>query len=85
MSILTSVFMVLGFIAPGLRAMLLSLVVCVLTAGASVYVGDFWDRKGKVPLINSYNAAIDSTRSMRGHLALLGILWSISFVLEVFI
>jgi hypothetical protein len=55
-----------------------------VTAGASVYMGEFWDQKGKIPMIASYNEALESTRSIRNQLALLGIVWALSTFLSLF-
>jgi hypothetical protein len=65
--------------------MLLTLFIAITTAGSSVYMGDYWDRKGKVPLVSGYNEAVVSTKQMRGILALLGIFWGVSFLLEMFL
>ena len=71
-----------GLISGGFRTLFLDMIACGATAGASVYLGDFWDQKSKVPMVSSYSDAVESTKRMRGHLALLGILWGLSLFLD---
>lgn len=56
----------------------------VATAAASVYMGNYWDQKGTVPLVNKYNEAVDSTKEIRRQLALIGIVWMSSTLLEIY-
>ena len=55
-----------------------------ITAFASVYMSDYWREKSKVPFMTGYNAAIDSTKVVREQLALVGVTWMVSSVLEIF-
>ena len=53
------------------------------TGGASVHMGNFYDQKGKVPLVDNYNEAIESSKVVRGQLALIGLLWGLSSFLQL--
>jgi hypothetical protein len=81
-STIISVFSLLGLIGGGLRGLVIPLFACIGSAGASVFIGDFWDDKTQIPLVQSYSEAVDSTKKLRGYLALLGILWGLSFILD---
>ena len=78
--------LVLAFhlIGPGSKSLLLNVVAGLATAGASVHMGNFWDQKGKVPFVQGYNEAIESSKIIRGQLALLGLLWGVSSFSQLF-
>jgi hypothetical protein len=57
--------------------------VAMATMAASMYIGDHWDGKGKVPAMTNYNDAVLSTQTVRGQLALLSISWGATGLLEL--
>jgi hypothetical protein len=71
-------------VGTGPAAFLLNVSAGLMTAAASVHMGKFWDDKTKVPLIDNYNEAIDSSKTSRQQLALVGGLWACTSFLAVF-
>jgi len=83
-SSVTSILLALHIISSGPKSLMLNVAAGLATAGASVHMGHFWDDKGKVPLIQDYNDAVDSSKTIRGQLALLGLLWGASSFFAIF-
>jgi hypothetical protein len=73
-----------GIVGRGFNALLLNAIACVGTLVASGHMGKFWDEKGKIPFIGNYNDAVDSSQTIRGQLALLGLSWGITSFFAVF-
>ena len=73
-----SIVLALGFVGSGVKGLVLNVAAGLATASGSVYMGHFWDQKGKVPFVDGYNEAVDSSKVIRGQLALLGLLWAVS-------
>jgi hypothetical protein len=82
----TAASLLLGFhiITSGPKSLILNVAAGLATAGASVHMGGFWDEKGKVPFMTDYNDAVDSSKVIRGHLALIGLLWGVSSFFSLF-
>jgi hypothetical protein len=70
-------------VGSGVKGLALNVAAGLATAGASVHMGDFYDQKGKVPLINTYNEALESSKVVRGQLALIGLLWCTSSFVQL--
>jgi hypothetical protein len=79
-----AVVLAVGLVGSGLAALLLNISAAAMTATASVHMGKFWDDKGKVPLMNNYNEAVDSSKTTRQQLALVGGLWACTSFLAIF-
>jgi len=83
-STITSLVLALHVVPSGSKNLALNVAAGLATAGASVYMGHFWDEKAKVPLMQDYNDAINSSKTIRGQLALIGMLWGVSSFFSVF-
>jgi len=83
-SFFVALFSALHFIGPGTNGLFTNIVAGVLTAGASVYIGSYWDGKGKLPLPSGYNTAVESTKAIRGQLSLIGIAWGLMSVFQAY-
>jgi len=79
----TSIALLFGVISPGSTSLLLTALTGLGCGAASVHMGQFWDQKAKIPLMTDFNDAINSSKAIRGQLALLGLLWGISLFFEI--
>jgi hypothetical protein len=75
---ISAIALSLGFVSSGFKGLAVNVAAGAASASASVYMGHFWDEKGKVPFVDGYNEAIESSKAIRGQLALLGLLWGVS-------
>jgi hypothetical protein len=53
--------------------------ICVLTR---TYIQRFWNNKAKIPGVQTYNDALNSTLEIKGHLGILALAWFMTAVLE---
>ncbi|KIW06194.1 uncharacterized protein PV09_02674 [Verruconis gallopava] len=53
--------------------------VCAL---AQLHVSNFWSQKGKIPMVQSYNDAINSTLIIKRQLGILAIAWLLTTLFE---
>jgi hypothetical protein len=52
---------------------------CVLTR---TYIQSFWNKKAKIPGVETYNDALNSTQEIKGHLGILALAWFMTAILE---
>ncbi|KAF2668347.1 hypothetical protein BT63DRAFT_425669 [Microthyrium microscopicum] len=84
LSLLFASALALHLVSSGFKSLSTNVFGALMTAAASVYIGGHWDAKGNIPLVTSYNDALRSTQTIRGQLALVGVVWALSSVVELY-
>jgi hypothetical protein len=79
----TSISLLFGLVSPGSKSMLFTALSGMSCAAATLYIGQFYENKSKIITMTDYNSAITSSKSIRGQLALLSLLWGVSLFFEI--
>jgi hypothetical protein len=66
-----------------LKSFFVNIFVALATLAASMYIGENWGGKNKIPGVTNYNDAVQSTKTVRGQLALLSLTWGATAVVEL--
>jgi len=64
-----------------LKSFFVNIFVALATLAASMYIGENWGGKNKIPGVTNYNDAVQSTKT--GQLALLSLTWGATAVVEL--